>query len=185
MKKICLICATLLAGLSLAGCNNLASQQAHKSSSSSSSVKVIKHHIAHKHHKKQTAKKDKNKKQESSAVSTSKSNQQVSSQQQSVQRQNNQAQGQTTQQSRASNNNTSQQGSNSINSAQDAVNAARAKYGDENGYIHWNYMIDGETGQPIRNQDGSYFVKGTANDGTMTGTQYSINVNPDGTMTSN
>ena len=46
-------------------------------------------------------------------------------------------------------------------------------------------MIDAETGQPIRNADGSYFVKGTANDGTMTGTQYSLNVYPDGSMTSN
>lgn len=46
-------------------------------------------------------------------------------------------------------------------------------------------MIDADTGQPIRNADGSYFVKGTADDGTMTGTQYSLNVNSDGSMTSN
>lgn len=75
--------------------------------------------------------------------------------------------------------------SNVIGNAQDAVNAARAKYGDNNGNVHWNYMIDGTTGQPIKNPDGSYFVKGTADDGTMTGTQYSVNVHPDGSITEN
>lgn len=45
MKKLGLICATLLAGLSLSACNNMASQQSHHSSSSSrSSVSVVKHH---------------------------------------------------------------------------------------------------------------------------------------------
>ena len=77
------------------------------------------------------------------------------------------------------------QGVSGINNADAAVNAAHSKYGDQNGYIHWGYMIDAETGQPIRNADGSYFVKGTADDGTMTGTQYSLNVYPDGSMTSN
>lgn len=43
MKKLGLICATLLAGLSLSACNNLASQS-HKVSSSSSSTKVAKKH---------------------------------------------------------------------------------------------------------------------------------------------
>lgn len=54
MKKIGLICATLLAGLSLSACNNMASQKAHKASSSSS-TKVVKHHRSHKkaNHKKQ------------------------------------------------------------------------------------------------------------------------------------
>ena len=54
MKKIGLICATLLAGLSLSACNNTASQKAHKASSSSS-TKVVKHHRSHKkaNHKKQ------------------------------------------------------------------------------------------------------------------------------------
>lgn len=75
--------------------------------------------------------------------------------------------------------------SNGVGNAQDAVNAARAKYGDNNGNVHWNYMIDGTTGQPIKNPDGSYFVKGTADDGTMTGTQYSVNVHPDGSITEN
>ena len=46
MKKIGLICATLLAGLSLSACNNMASQQSHKARSAS--VKVVKHHRAHK-----------------------------------------------------------------------------------------------------------------------------------------
>lgn len=46
MKKISLICATLLAGLSLSACNNLVSQQSHKASNAS--VKVVKHHRAHK-----------------------------------------------------------------------------------------------------------------------------------------
>ena len=75
--------------------------------------------------------------------------------------------------------------SNGVGNAQDAVNFARAKYGDNNGNVHWNYMIDGTTGQPIKNPDGSYFVKGTADDGTMTGTQYSVNVHPDGSITEN
>ena len=43
MKKIGLFCITILAGLSLAGCNNLASQS-HKAASSSSSTKVVKDH---------------------------------------------------------------------------------------------------------------------------------------------
>lgn len=47
MKKIGLFCITILAGLSLAGCNNLASQS-HKAASSSSSTKVVKHHKDHK-----------------------------------------------------------------------------------------------------------------------------------------
>lgn len=71
-----------------------------------------------------------------------------------------------------------------VNNADDAVAAARAKYGDNGGSVHWGYMTD-ESGQPIRNADGSYFIKGTADDGTMTGTQYSINVYPDGSTTSN
>lgn len=32
MKKIGLVCATLLVGMSLSACNNLASQQSHKAS---------------------------------------------------------------------------------------------------------------------------------------------------------
>lgn len=48
MKKIGLACVTILAGLSLAGCNNLASQSHKASSSSTTSTKVVKHHKAHK-----------------------------------------------------------------------------------------------------------------------------------------
>ena len=62
MKKISLICATLLAGLSLSACNNLASQKSHKASSSS--VKIVKRH---KHHKKT----EKKKKVSSSQVASS------------------------------------------------------------------------------------------------------------------
>ena len=72
-----------------------------------------------------------------------------------------------------------------VNNANDAVARARSIYGDNGGSVHWGYMIDASTGQPIRNADGSYFVKGTANDGTMTGTQYSVNVYPDGSTTTN
>lgn len=67
MKKIGLICATLLISLSLAGCNNLASQQ-HKASSSSSSTKMVKHHKTHK--------KINKKKQNSSSSATSNSSSQ-------------------------------------------------------------------------------------------------------------
>ena len=45
-------------------------------------------------------------------------------------------------------------------------------------------MIDASTGQPIRNADGSYFVKGTDNQ-SMSGTRYSVNVYPDGSTTNN
>lgn len=72
---------------------------------------------------------------------------------------------------------------NVINSPDQAIAAVKAKYGDQNGKIHWNCMIDGTTGKAIN--DGYYFVKGTANDGTMTGTQYSLRVYPDGTIKEN
>lgn len=159
MKKISLIAAAVLASLSLAACGNSASQ--HKAKRANSSSKVV----HHKHHKKQQHKK----KAASSSSSSSSSVQSSSNQQQQSQ------QGQQTQQS-------SQQG---VNNADAAVAAAKAKYGDQNGRVHWGYMIDGSTGQPIRNADGSYFVKGTADNGTMTGTEYSVNVHPDGSITSN
>ncbi len=72
---------------------------------------------------------------------------------------------------------------NVINSPDQAIAAAKAKHGDQNGKIHWNCMIDGTTGKAIN--DGYYFVKGTADDGTMTGTQYSLRVYPDGTIKEN
>lgn len=160
MKKISLIAAAMLASLSLAACGNSASQ--HKAKRANSSSKVV----HHKHHKKQQ-----HKKKAASSSSSSSSSAQSSSSNQQQQSQ----QGQQTQQS-------SQQG---VNNADAAVAAAKAKYGDQNGRVHWGYMIDGSTGQPIRNADGSYFVKGTADNGTMTGTEYSVNVHPDGSITSN
>ncbi|WP_373842827.1 hypothetical protein [Limosilactobacillus sp.] len=44
MKKLSLICATILTGFSLSACNNMASQKSHSSSSSSSSkpAKIVK-----------------------------------------------------------------------------------------------------------------------------------------------
>ena len=78
----------------------------------------------------------------------------------------------------------SQQGG--INNADQALTAARAKYGDGNGNYHWTVMYDADTGQPIRNDDGSYFVKAIdPTQGTMTGTAQSVNVYPDGSMTNN
>lgn len=60
MKKIGLVCATLLVGLSLAGCNNMASQSHRSSSSSSSTTKMVKHHKTHRQiHKNQGKKKAK------------------------------------------------------------------------------------------------------------------------------
>ncbi|VTZ94280.1 hypothetical protein [Limosilactobacillus mucosae] len=73
-----------------------------------------------------------------------------------------------------------------INNAQDALNAAKAKYGDGNGNYHWTIMYDADTNQPIQNPDGSYFVKAIdPTQGTMTGTAQSVNVYPDGSMTNN
>lgn len=77
MKKIGLICIILLLGLSLAGCNNLASQQAHKpthqSSSSSYSVKMTKHY-SDQHKKYKNREKNSNKRKNSSIVSISNTN---------------------------------------------------------------------------------------------------------------
>lgn len=86
------------------------------------------------------------------------------------------------QQTQASNG--QQQTSRGVNNADEAVAAARAKYGDDGGNVHWGYMIDASTGQPIRNADGSYFVKGTDNQ-SMSGTRYSVNVYPNGSTTNN
>lgn len=161
MKKISLLCAVVLAGLSLTACGN--SSQKKNTTSKQTSSKVVK-----KHHKKvKRSKKKVNKsKHSNSSSAVSASNQQ--NQQQQTQASNGQ-----------------QQASQGVNNANDAVARARSKYGDNGGSVHWGYMIDASTGQPIRNADGSYFVKGTANDGTMTGTQYSVNVYPDGSTTTN
>ena len=88
MKKIGLICAALLAGISLTACSNSASQKSNKKSSSSSvtTTKAVKHHNVHKESKKDT--------QSSSSSSTSSDSQaSQTSTQQSVQSSNNQQQG--------------------------------------------------------------------------------------------
>lgn len=179
MKKIGLFCVTVLAGLSLAGCNNLASQS-HKTTSSSSSIKVVKHHKDHKKSNK-TSHKDKQSSSSSSSQSTSNSNA-------TNQKGNNSGQ-QATAQSNNSNQQQAQsgsQGNGRINNADQALAAARAKYGDGNGNYHWTIMYDANTGQPARNADGSYFVKAIdPTQGTMTGTAQSVNVYPDGSMTNN
>lgn len=161
MKKIGLICAVALAGMSLAACGNQSSSKA-SSSSKTSSSKVVKSH----------KKQNKKKQNTSSSKAASTSSEKASSQ---SQQQNNQS----------NVSHTTQQAS-SINNAQDALNAAKAKYGDGNGNYHWTIMYDAGTGQPIRNADGSYFVKAIdPTQGTMTGTAQSVNVYPDGSMTNN
>lgn len=162
MKKIGLICAVALAGMSLAACGNSSTKEANSSSKSSSS-KVVKHH-----------KKQNKKKQSSSSSASSNSNSQKDNQP------NNQTNASTQQATQSGN---SQKG---VNNADEALAAARAKYGDGNGNYHWTVMYDADTGQPIRNADGSYFVKAIdPTQGTMTGTAQSVNVYPDGSMTNN
>ncbi len=162
MKKIGLICAVALAGMSLAACGNSSTKEANSSSKSSSS-KVVKHY-----------KKQNKKKQSSSSSASSNSNSQNNNQT------NNQTNASTQQATQSSN---SQKG---VNNADEALAAARAKYGDGNGNYHWTVMYDAGTGQPIRNADGSYFVKAIdPTQGTMTGTAQSVNVYPDGSMTNN
>ena len=158
MKKIGLICAVALAGISLAACNNQSSKES-SSSSKTSSSKVVKHH---------------KKKQSSSSSASSKSSS------------NNQQGQNSTTPSQTQQNNPQAANNGQINNAQDALNAAKAKYGDGNGNYHWTIMYDASTGQPIRNADGSYFVKAIdPTQGTMTGTAQSVNVYPDGSMTNN
>ena len=162
MKKVGLICAVALAGMSLAACGNQSSKES-SSSSKASSSKVVKSH------KKQNKKKQSS---SSSASSTSSSK--------SQQGQNSTTPSQTQQ------NNPQAANNGQINNAQDALNAAKAKYGNGNGNYQWTIMYDAGTGQPIRNADGSYFVKAIdPTQGTMTGTAQSVNVYPDGSMTNN
>ena len=161
MKKIFLICTSILVCGSFAACGNQSSSHA-SSSSKTSSSKVVKSH----------KKQNKKKQNTSSSKAASTSSEKASSQ---TQQQNNQS----------NVSHTTQQAS-SINNAQDALNAAKAKYGDGNGNYHWTIMYDASTGQPIRNADGSYFVKAIdPTQGTMTGTAQSVNVYPDGSMTNN
>lgn len=148
--------------MSLAACGNQSSSNRTNSSSKTSSSKVVKSH----------KKQNKKKQNTSSSKVASTSSEKASSQ---TQQQNNQS----------NVSHTTQQAS-SINNAQDALNAAKAKYGDGNGNYHWTIMYDAGTGQPIRNADGSYFVKAIdPTQGTMTGTAQSVNVYPDGSMTNN
>ena len=163
MKKIVLVCTTVLICGSLVACGTQSSTKKAASSSKASSSKVVKSH------KKQNKKKQSS---SSSASSTSSSK--------SQQGQNSTTPSQTQQ------NNPQAANNGQINNAQDALNAAKAKYGDGNGNYHWTVMYDAGTGQPIRNADGSYFVKAIdPTQGTMTGTAQSVNVYPDGSMTNN
>nr|WP_302145100.1 hypothetical protein [Limosilactobacillus mucosae] len=178
MKKIGLICATVLMGLTLTACGSSSSQKSTKISSSSSSTKSVQKH--------KSAKKNKQEKKKQSSISSassSSSNSQASqtSTQQSSQ---NSSQQQAVQSAQQSNSQPANNGQ--INNAQDALNAAKAKYGDGNGNYHWTIMYDADTNQPIQNPDGSYFVKAIdPTQGTMTGTAQSVNVYPDGSMTNN
>ena len=163
MKKIGLICAVALAGMSLTACGNQSSKKA-SSSSKVSSSKVVKSH------------KKQNKKKQNTSSSNSASQKNTNNKQSS----------QSQQQNSQSNTSHASQQANGINNAQDALNAAKAKYGDGNGNYQWTIMYDAGTGQPIRNADGSYFVKAIdPTQGTMTGTAQSVNVYPDGSMTNN
>ncbi len=145
MKKIGLICITLLTGLSLSACNNLASQS-HKASSSSSSAKVVKRH---KHHTK------KEKKQSSSSSSTSSSAMSESAQQNSQQQS---STPQPTQQSSASSQpdawSSQQQARNQAvqNGSPTSEDQARAMLGGANGDLQatrtsngWAFSGDGYT----------------------------------------
>lgn len=86
MKKIGLICAALLASISLTACSNSSSQKS--TTSSSSSTKVVKHHEKAKSEKKQSQSSS-NSEQSSSQITNS----QNPNTQQSVQSSNNQQQG--------------------------------------------------------------------------------------------
>ena len=168
MKKIGLICALLMLCGGLTACGSQ-STKAKNSSSEISSLKKENSQLKHNHHKKQNKKKQSS---SSSASSTSSSK--------SQQGQNSTTPSQTQQ------NNPQAANNGQINNAQDALNAAKAKYGDGNGNYQWTIMYDAGTGQPIRNADGSYFVKAIdPTQGTMTGTAQSVNVYPDGSMTNN
>lgn len=171
MKRLALISMTVAACLSLAACGNSNDQA--KQESEISSLKTSNSKLK----KKIQAKKKAAKSSSSSAASASSN-------------QGQQAQTATSQQATQS---TGQQASqpvgHRVNNAQDALNAARAKYGDNGGDYQWVIMQNGETGQPAQNPDGSYFIKAISrnqlNNGSMTGTAQSVNVYPDGTIVSN
>lgn len=170
MKKRLISTFAIIACLGLAGCGTTNNKQAEESSEASSLKKdnaKLKSSI--------NKKKQKEKEQNTSSSNSA-----------SQKNTNNQQKNQSQQQNNQSNVSHTTQQANGINNAQDALNAAKAKYGDGNGNYHWTIMYDASTGQPIRNADGSYFVKAIdPTQGTMTGTAQSVNVYPDGSMTNN
>lgn len=170
MKKGLISTFAIIACLGLAGCGITNNKQARENSEASSLKKDnarLKSSI--------NKRKQKEKKQNTSSSSST-----------SQKSTNNKQSSQSQQQSSQSNTSHASQQANGINNAQDALNAAKAKYGDGNGNYHWTIMYDAGTGQPIRNADGSYFVKAIdPTQGTMTGTAQSVNVYPDGSMTNN
>lgn len=177
MKKGLTIAVSVLAALSLAACGSSSAKSS--GASSASSAKATSHKT--KHHKKAADKKKAAKSSSSSAASAS------SNQGQQAQTATGQQGGQQTTPSTGQQ--ASQPAGRRVNNAQDALNAARAKYGDNGGDYQWVIMQNGETGQPAQNPDGSYFIKAISrnqlNNGSMTGTAQSVNVYPDGTIVSN
>lgn len=155
MKKIALFCITALAGLSLAGCNNLASQS-HKTANGSSSIKVVKHHKAHK-----KASKASHKDKQSSSSSTATSQQNKNGQQTS-----------NNQQATAQSSNGGQQQTQS--KSQGEINRERGY--DPNG----NPLLPGQDHAAGSNPDGSpdAWVQGQINWAIQNGY-----MNPDGTNT--
>lgn len=170
MKKGLISTFAIITCLGLAGCGTTNNKQAEESSEASSLKKdnaKLKSSI--------NKKKQKEKEQNTSSSNSA-----------SQKNTNNQQKNQSQQQNSQSNTSHASQQANGINNAQDALNAAKAKYGDGNGNYQWTIMYDAGTGQPIRNADGSYFVKAIdPTQGTMTGTAQSVNVYPDGSMTNN
>lgn len=170
MKKGLISTFAIIACLGLAGCGTTNNKQAEESSEASS-LKKDNAKLKSSINKKKQKEKEQNTSSSNSASQKSTNNQQKN---------------QSQQQNSQSNTSHASQQANGINNAQDALNAAKAKYGDGNGNYHWTIMYDAGTGQPIRNADGSYFVKAIdPTQGTMTGTAQSVNVYPDGSMTNN
>lgn len=178
MKKVVLVCLTALMGMTLSACGSSSSQKSTTSSNSSSkATKVVKHHKKANSEKKQSQSSTNSQQSSSQNANGRSTNTQQSGQNGSQQ----QAVTQAPQQSTSQSSNNGQ-----INNANDVLNAAKAKYGDGNGNYHWTVMYDADTGQPMKNADGSYFVKAIdPTQGTMTGTAQSVNVYPDGSMTNN
>lgn len=170
MKKGLISTFAIIACLGLTGCGTTNNKQAEESSEASS-LKKDNAKLKSSINKKKQKEKEQNTSSSNSASQKSTNNKQSS---------------QSQQQNSQSNTSHASQQANGINNAQDALNAAKAKYGDGNGNYHWTIMYDAGTGQPIRNADGSYFVKAIdPTQGTMTGTAQSVNVYPDGSMTNN